>query len=78
LNYSETSLPNRYPAPLGEIPQAEVILSGSDHSKSHIGPSCGTSYVLSKCLILSKVSKLGESPPCNENIFPSTKAVNGR
>jgi len=43
-----------------------------------MGPSWGTSYTLSNYLILSKVSRLGERPPCNENIFPSTKAVKGR
>lgn len=37
LNVSDMSWPNVYPAPLGEIPQPPRS-SGSDHSKSHIGP----------------------------------------
>lgn len=78
LNYSEISFPNKYPAPLGEIPHPEVMLSGSDQSKSHIGPSCGTSYILSSYLILSSVSRDGDNPPCKLNIFPSTRAVKGR
>lgn len=32
----------RSPAPRGEMPQPQRS-SGSDHSRSHIGPSCGTS-----------------------------------
>lgn len=37
LNVSDMSWPNVYPAPLGEMPQPPRS-SGSDHSKSHIGP----------------------------------------
>jgi hypothetical protein len=48
------SCPNVYPAPLGFIPQPDLS-SGSDHSRSHIGPSCGTYWTLFKALILSKV-----------------------
>ena len=36
------SWPKVYPAPLGEIPHPHLS-SGSDHNKSHIGPSWGTS-----------------------------------
>lgn len=68
LNYSEISLPNKYPAPLGDIPQPLVILSGSDHNKSQMGPSWGTSYFLSNLLISSNLSKEGDNPPCNEKI----------
>ena len=60
------------------MPHPDVMLSGSDHKRSHIGPSWGTSYILSSYLILSKVSRLGDSPPWRENIFPSTSAVSGR
>lgn len=35
------SCPNVYPAPRGEIPQP-YLSSGSDHRRSHIGPSWGT------------------------------------
>ena len=37
LKFSEMSWPNVYPAPRGEIPQPPLS-SGSDHSRSHIGP----------------------------------------
>ena len=36
------SYPKAYPAPLGEISNP-ILSSGSDHNKSHIGPSFGTS-----------------------------------
>jgi len=77
-NWSETSFPNKYPAPLGDIPQDGALLSGSDHNKSHIGPSWGTSWTLLIYLMLSKVSKLGDNPPCKENILDSTSAQRGR
>lgn len=37
----ELTCPKVYPAPLGEIPQPHRS-SGSDHTRSHIGPSWGT------------------------------------
>jgi len=43
-----------------------ILSSGSDHNKSHIGPSLGTSPTLSKSLILSKVSINGDKPPCKQ------------
>lgn len=43
LYCSEMSCPNVYPAPLGEIPQP-YRSSGSDHRRSHIGPSWGTLF----------------------------------
>ena len=55
-----------------------LILSGSDHNKSHIGPSYGISYTLSNYRILSNVSKDGESPPCKQNILFSTNVVRGK
>lgn len=42
--------------------------SGSDHSKSHIGPSCGTSCFLSIARIWSSVCIEGDNPPCTQNI----------
>uniref|UniRef100_A0A0E9XK82 Uncharacterized protein n=1 Tax=Anguilla anguilla TaxID=7936 RepID=A0A0E9XK82_ANGAN len=42
LKVSEMSCPKVYPAPRGEIPQPPRS-SGSDHRRSHMGPSCGTS-----------------------------------
>lgn len=42
LKAADTSAPNVYPAPRGEMPHPDRS-SGSLHSKSHIGPSCGTS-----------------------------------
>lgn len=41
LNCCAMSCPNVYPAPRGDIPQPHLS-SGSDHNRSHIGPSCGT------------------------------------
>jgi len=78
LNYSDISFPNKYPAPLGEIPHPLVILSGSDHKRSQIGPSWGTSYFLSNLLISSILSKEGERPPCKEKIEFSTIAHKGK
>ena len=77
IYYSEISCPKVKPAPLG-LTLKPTLSSGSLHKRSHIGPSWGTSYILSSYLILSKVSRLGDSPPWRENIFPSTSAVSGR
>jgi len=63
--------PKVYPAPRGEIPQPHLS-SGSDHNKSHMGPSWGTSWTRSKFRMLSRVSIEGESPPCKQNISDST------
>ena len=71
------SYPNVYPAPLGEIPQPPLS-SGSDHNKSHIGPSCGTSCILSRALISSRESVDGDKPPCRQKNEFSTTAVKGR
>lgn len=38
LKFSEMSCPKVNPAPLGDMPQPQRS-SGSDHSKSHMGPS---------------------------------------
>lgn len=46
LNFSTTSPPNWYPAPRGLSPHPSIS-SGSDHIKSHIAPSCGTSCLRS-------------------------------
>ena len=67
----EITWPNVYPAPRGEMPQPHRS-SGSDHNKSHIGPSCGTSWTRSKFRMLSRVSMDGDSPPCRQNISDST------
>jgi hypothetical protein len=71
------SPPKRYPAPLGLILH-ELISSGSDHIKSHIAPSCGTSYFLSITLISSRVDIDGERPPWTQKIFSSMIAASGR
>lgn len=63
--------PKVYPAPRGDIPQPQRS-SGSDHKRSHIGPSCGTSWTRSKFLILSRVSIDGDNPPCKQKISDST------
>ncbi len=46
----------------GELP------SGSDQSKSHMAPSCGTSCLRSITRIWSSVLIDGESPPCTQNV----------
>ena len=66
-----------YPAPLGEMPHPPRS-SGSDHNKSHIGPSCGTSYNLFNFLISSSVSVDGDNPPCKQKKLFSTVAVKGK
>jgi len=71
------SYPKVYPAPLGDIPQPPLS-SGSDHNKSHMGPSWGTSYILSKALISSRVSVDGDNPPWRQKNEFSTTAVKGR
>jgi len=67
LNVSDISCPNVYPAPRGEIPQPPRS-SGSDHKRSHIGPSCGTSWSRSNARMWSSVSIDGDKPPCRQNI----------
>ena len=67
--------PKVYPAPRGEIPQPHRS-SGSDHRRSHIGPSWGTSWTRSKLRMLSRVSMDGDNPPCKQNISDSTYEKN--
>ena len=49
--------------------------SGSDHIKSHIIPSWGTSYFLSMCLISSIEFISGDKPPCTQKKLLSIKAA---
>ena len=49
--------------------------SGSDHIKSHIIPSCGTSYFLSIYLISSIQFIAGEIPPWTQKKLLSIKAA---
>jgi hypothetical protein len=42
--------------------------SGSDHRRSHMGPSWGTSCFRSIVRIWSKVWMEGERPPCTQKI----------
>jgi len=63
--------PKVYPAPLGEMPQPHRS-SGSDHNRSHMGPSWGTSWTRSKLRMLSRVSMEGDNPPWRQNISDST------
>lgn len=65
LNCSAMSWPKVQPAPRGFMPHP-ARSSGSDQTRSHIGPSWGTSWNLLRVLMLSKVSMLGESPPCKQ------------
>jgi len=91
-NLSVMSAPHVQPAPLGLTPHPALASSGSLQSKSHIAPSCGTSWNLFNYLIYSTDSIAGESPPCEQKIlnlklrrlliinptYPSTIAANGR
>lgn len=63
--------PKVYPAPLGDMPQPQRS-SGSDHKRSHMGPSWGTSCTRSKFRMLSRFSTEGDKPPCRQNISDST------
>ena len=63
------SAPKRKPAPRGERPQPSIS-SGSDHKRSHIAPSCGTSCLRSRRRILSTVSIRGERPPWTQRTAP--------
>ncbi len=45
--------------------------SGSDHIRSHIAPSWGTSCFRSKMRIWSRVLIEGERPPCTQKILSS-------
>lgn len=67
----EPTWPKVYPAPRGEIPQPHLS-SGSDQSRSHMGPSCGTSWTRSRSRMWSSESMLGDSPPCKQKISDST------
>lgn len=54
------------------------LSSGSDQTRSHIGPSWGTSCTRSKSLAWSRVSIEGERPPWRQKIRSATTAVMGR
>lgn len=65
-----------YPGRLGQetksgwkIAQITRIPSGSDHRRSHMGPSWGTSCFLSMVLIWSSVWMDGDKPPCTQKIY---------
>ena len=45
--------------------------SGSDHIKSHMAPSCGTSCLRSITRIWSSELIDGERPPCTQKILSS-------
>ncbi|KAL1847677.1 hypothetical protein VTK73DRAFT_10296 [Phialemonium thermophilum] len=70
LNTFTMSPPKRKPAPRGERPQPSIS-SGSDHRRSHMAPSCGTSCLRSSRRILSTVSISGLSPPCTQSTAPA-------
>src|SRR3569833_1768810 len=70
LNVLTISAPNKKPAPRGDRPQPSIS-SGSDHSRSHMAPSCGTSCLRSSSRILSTVSMSGLRPPCTQSTAPA-------
>lgn len=55
-----------------------IIPSGSDHIKSHITPSWGTSYFLLIVLISSIVLIYGDKPPWTQKILSFTTAANAK
>lgn len=58
--------------------QKSELPSGSDHKRSHMGPSWGTSCFLSMVLIWSRVWIEGDRPPCTQKIWetnPSQASV---
>ena len=61
--------------PRGDRPHPSTSSSGSDHIRSHIGPSCGTSCFLSSARIASRVGTAGLSPPCPANTRPAAPAA---
>src|SRR5277367_3908009 len=69
LKWRTMSAPKRKPAPRGERPQPSIS-SGSDHSRSHMAPSWGTSCLRSMRRILSTVSMRGLSPPRTQRMAP--------
>ena len=71
------SCPNKNPAPLGDSDHP-ILSSGSDQSKSHIGPTLGISCNRFRFLISSKLFSFGDKPPCKQKILSSTTADKGR
>lgn len=67
---SYTCLIKSHPHKLKVTP-AQVLPSpsGSDHRRSHMGPSWGTSCFRSIVRIWSKVWMEGERPPCTQKIY---------
>lgn len=57
------------------VAQITQIPSGSDHRRSHMGPSWGTSCFLSMVLIWSSVWMDGDKPPCTQKIYTNRKAL---
>ena len=63
--------------PLGLRPHP-CISSGSDQSRSHMAPSCGTSCFRSIVRIWSRVFIDGDNPPWTQNTRSSIKALNDK
>lgn len=74
MNYYVISPPNKNPAPRGDNAHP-YISSGSLHNKSHIAPSCGTSYFRSSALTSSIALTVGDKPPCTQNTLFSITAL---
>lgn len=68
LNKSNSTAPNKKPAPRGLSLKPTAASSGSLHSKSDPAPFYGTYWTLVKSLISFKVFIDGESPPCRQKI----------
>ena len=76
LNIEGFTSPNRKPAPLG-LYLYPWMSSGSLQTKSQPAPFSGIYWTRGMALISSSVLAEGESPPCMQNIWPSTTAVRG-
>lgn len=77
IEETTSSIKSHVPAPRGDSPQP-TRSSGSDQTKSDIGPSWGTSWKRSKARASSSVWILGDRPPWRQKILPATNAVMGK
>ncbi len=78
-NSFTTCLLNKNPAPLLLTAHPSwSVGSGSDQTKSHIGPDSGISLKRSMAAMWSRRGVEGESPPWRHRVRPSQMAVSGK
>lgn len=68
-NYFADLCGNKYPAPRLLIVHDVILLSGSDQTKSPIGPDYGIYWIRFIVAMLSSNGVLGDSPPCTHIIL---------